>query len=169
MTELIAKLGIDWKLLLANTTTFFIILWLLRKYAYRPILGALDKRQKTINDGLDAAKTATVELEKLRQDREQILKAAKLEAHGIVATATRDAAAVRKETMTATQAESAALLAKTKLEMGRAKVKMLDDAKADLADIVVAATGQVLGKTMDGAANKKLADQALAEVQRTHS
>ncbi|MEK7537956.1 MAG: F0F1 ATP synthase subunit B, partial [Patescibacteria group bacterium] len=77
MGELVSKLGIDWKLLLANTLTFFLVLWILRRFAYRPIMDVLDRRQKTIGEGLDAAKRSTDELAAIKRDKEQVLKEAK--------------------------------------------------------------------------------------------
>ena len=59
MSELIHNLGIDWKLLLANAVTFLIVLWVLRKFAFGPIMRALEQRQGTIAKGLADAKQQT--------------------------------------------------------------------------------------------------------------
>ena len=48
MSELFSKLGIDWKLLIAQIINFLVLLFVLYKFAYRPILSMLEKRTKKI-------------------------------------------------------------------------------------------------------------------------
>jgi F-type H+-transporting ATPase subunit b len=165
MGELITKLGIDWKLLLANTLTFFIVLWLLRKFAFRPIMAVLDRRQKTIGDGLDAAKKSQDELAAIQRDKTQVLKAAKTEALAIVTVAKKQGEAARQKLAAEAQAEVAAILARTKLQLDRERQAMVNQAKTELADVVVMATEKVLASTLDAKAKTTLADEAVAALR----
>ena len=63
MSELLTKLGIDLKLLVAQIVNFLILLLVLYKFAYGPIVAMLEKRQKKIEKGLKEAEEAHKKLE----------------------------------------------------------------------------------------------------------
>jgi F-type H+-transporting ATPase subunit b len=165
MGELVTKLGIDWRLLLANTITFFLVLWILRKFAYRPIMDVLDRRQKTIGEGLDAAKQSKDELAAIQQEKEVVMKEAKTEALSIVTEAKKQGEAVKQKLAEQANAELAATLERTKQLLDRERVDMVKKAKVELADLVVAATEKVLDQTMDEKAQAKLSEQAVAALK----
>lgn len=165
MGELVTKLGIDWKLLLANALTFFIVLWVLRKFAYAPIMDVLDKRQKSIGEGLDAAQRSKQELAAIQADKQEILKEAKGEAHAILAEAKKQGEAMRQKLSDQASADAAATLARTKTLLERERVDMVRQAKTELADLVVAATGKVLDRTLKPADQTKLAQEAMSALE----
>lgn len=169
MGELVTKLGIDWKLLLANGLTFFLVLWILRKFAYRPIMDVLDKRQRTIGEGLNAAKRSTEELAAIQRDKEQILKAAKVEALAIVAEAKHQGEAAKQKVAEQAQAEATAILARTKVQLERDRQEMVSGAKAELAEVVVAATAKVLDATMDQSMKTKVSDAAVSALKEVEA
>lgn len=169
MGELVSKLGIDWKLLLANSLTFFLVLWILRKFAYRPIMDVLDRRQKTIGDGLAAAEQSQTELAAIQHQKEIILKAAKSESLAIVSEAKKQGEAFKQKLAKQAQAESAATIEKTKMLLDRERIAMVKQAKTELADLVVAATEKVLDATVDEKMQTKLADRAMAAVKEIRS
>jgi F-type H+-transporting ATPase subunit b len=168
VSELFSKLGIDWKLLIANTITFFIVLWVLRKFAFRPIMDVLEKRQKTVNDGLSAAQRSSEELAAIQEDKKEVLKAAKSEALAIVNEAKKQGEAMKAKLAADAQAEAAATLEKTKKLLERERESMVQAAKTELADLVISASEKVIGATMDTKmknAMAKEAVQALKEVK----
>lgn len=166
MAELFEKLGIDWKLLIANTATFFIVLWVLRKFAFKPLMDVMDKRQKAIGDGLDAAKQSREELKAIQDEKQRVMEQAKTEALQMLQATQADAAKLRQQLIDQAQADATALATKTRAELDRQKVQMLAEAKSELADLVVSATEKVIGDQLDAKLSKKLASQAIAEVQK---
>ena len=98
MSELLTNFGIDLRLLLAQAVNFFILLFVLWKFAYRPILRILKTRKREIEKGLEFTKKAKEELQKTEEVREETLKKARVEALGIVASA-EDLGKQRKEEM----------------------------------------------------------------------
>lgn len=167
MAELFAKLGIDWKLLVANTITFFLVLWILRKFAYQPILSMLDKRQKTIHDSLSKAKQAEDDLHRLETEKESMLKDAKQQAQQIMHQAEQQADTIRQEKLATAQTEADKLFARTKAQLQREQEQMLTDARGKLAGLVVTATGKIMEEQMDTKTEKVLqgkAEKALKEL-----
>src|SRR5438094_10416129 len=76
--------------------TFLVLLALLAKFAWRPLLQALEGRQERMRNSLEDAERARQELERLQQESEKILQQARIEAESI-ATQTRTAADGRRE------------------------------------------------------------------------
>lgn len=164
MSELFDKLGIDWKLLIANSATFFIVLWVLRKFAYRPLMNVMDKRQATIGAGLDAAKKSQAELTAIQQEKQRILEETKTESLKMLQATQVDAQKLRQQLLDQAQADATALTARTAAELERQRKQMIATAKGELADLVVAATTKVIGQQLDAKLQAKLADQAMKEV-----
>src|ERR1700741_5245575 len=77
--------------------TFLVLLALLAKFAWRPLLNALDSRQETIRKSLDDAAQARQELERLNKESAEIIRAARVEAEAIVGRSRADAEHWREE------------------------------------------------------------------------
>ena len=67
-----------------SVITFFILLVVLRKFAWKPILGAVDERENGIKNALEAADKARMEMENLKADNERILNEARAEREGML-------------------------------------------------------------------------------------
>lgn len=65
MNDLLEQLGIDWKLFLSQAMNFFILLFALRVFVYKPVLGMIKKRQEKIEEGLVKAEEANVRLKEV--------------------------------------------------------------------------------------------------------
>ncbi len=89
--------GINWYLVIAQIVNFLIILYLLKKYAYKPILGVLKKREELIHKGLADAKKGEEALQEADEERKKIIKQARDEAHSIVDNARKEASMLLEE------------------------------------------------------------------------
>lgn len=78
--EIIKNLGIDPLLLVAQGVNFLIILYILKRFAYKPILSMLKSREDAIRKGIKQAEDARILLEKTQEKEKQILKKAQVEA-----------------------------------------------------------------------------------------
>lgn len=91
MSELVEKLGINWKLLLAQAVNFLVILAILRFTVYKPLLRMLSERRTRIAKGLDDAKRAGERLEHVEAERKEVLAKAEGESLKIVSRAEEEA------------------------------------------------------------------------------
>ncbi len=87
MHELLSHLGIDWKLLLAQVVNFAILFFVLKKFAYKPILGILRKRSDDIEEGLRASEESKERLSKTKIIEEERILAADKKALAMVQAA----------------------------------------------------------------------------------
>ena len=82
--EILQKIGFDWQVALANLVNFLIILFLLKKFAFKPIAKLIKDRQDKISEGLQKAKEAEVRLKEVDQIAKNKLKNADLQAITII-------------------------------------------------------------------------------------
>ena len=115
--EVLAKLGIDGKLLLAQAINFAVLFWVLRRFAYRPMLDFLEKRATRIEQGLKDAEAAKVKLGEMEEKEKSALLQARTEAKNIIALA--EAAAKKRDAERALETE-----ARVKQLLSEAEVKI---------------------------------------------
>ena len=165
MAELFGKLGIDWKLLIAQVINFAILFFVLKRFAYKPILGILERRRTTVEKSLVDAKKIEERLGALEQERETVLGKARAEAHTIVESATKDATAFVARAKEETKAETAVMIAKAQQDVERMKESVVAEAKNEIADLVVASAEKIIRVKLDPASEKELIRNALGRVK----
>lgn len=165
MGELFSKLGIDWRLLIANLITFFIVLGLLAKFAFKPLMAVMERRRGVIDQSLKDAEAIKEERTALDHYKTETLKKAREEALHIVQGAKKDAEHVKQQIMAQASAEATDVMTRTKQALAEEQKSMLAEAKSQLADLVVTATGKLVekdGKAFTSAMSKS-ATEALEE------
>lgn len=165
--ELISKLGIDWKLLVAQIINFFILLFVLYKFAYKPVLGMLEKRSKMIEKGVHDAKASEERLKEIEQTRRRILDEASREVGKMLEKAKADAETMKKDLMATASEQAEDLLRRTKALVAEEKEKMTEDVKKEVAKFIILATGKILQREFSDADQKKLADVVALEMKHS--
>lgn len=106
MESLLDKLGIDWKLFIAQIVNFTIILFVLYRYAYKPVLGMLDKRAKMIARSVDEAKRAEASVNEAERMREDLVLKARTESRKIITEAKEIIAKEKENSVLSAKEES---------------------------------------------------------------
>lgn len=82
--ELIENFGIEPILLAAQIVNFLVVLFILKKFLYKPILTLLEERKRTVKQGLEQAELARKLLEKSKEEEKEVLKSAQLQARKLL-------------------------------------------------------------------------------------
>ncbi len=148
---------------LVSIVNFLVILFLLRRYLWGPILGVLANRAEKIREGLAMAEAAKAERDRMKAEVEKLLADARREAQAIAERMTKAAEAAAADIRTQAKAEADRIR-----ERGREDAKQLHDQalaqlRSELADMVVLAASRVLGRELDPAKHKALIEQSLDE------
>ena len=159
--ELLEKLGIDWRILLGQIVNFCILLFLLSKFIYKPVLAILDKRSKKIEKSLEDAKTIEKNVKETTQQAQEIILNARKEGESIISSAKMISEKERNELLEKTKREIHALFEKEKKQIAVAKEEMMKTVKDELADLVVFASTHYLDKTIQKDVDKKLIEKVL--------
>ncbi|MBP7811262.1 MAG: F0F1 ATP synthase subunit B [Candidatus Moranbacteria bacterium] len=159
--EALANLGIDWKLLLAQVVNFVVVLLVLKRFAYQPMLKLLDERTAKIEKGLVDAEGASRKLSEMEMKEKAVLADARTEAKRILAETDEAAAKRDAAKMTETEARVKKLLEESENKIAEDRKKMLEEAKRELAGTVLMAVEKVLSEKMDSAKEKELIERNL--------
>jgi F-type H+-transporting ATPase subunit b len=148
---------------LVSIVNFLVILYLLRRYLWGPILGILANRAEKIREGLAMAEAAKAERDRMKAEVERLLADARREAQAIAERMTKAAEAAAADIRTQAKAEADRIR-----ERGREDAKQLHDQalaqlRSELAGMVVLAASRVLGRELDPAKHKALIEQSLDE------
>lgn len=156
MGELITNLGINGKLFIAQVINFLILLAVLYFFAYKPILGLLQKRTKKIEDSIKNAEKVEKQLEQANVTFDRRVTEARTEAQKIIEQASEEAEKNRAETINKTKTKVEQLVEQAKVQINQEKSKMMREARGELAELVIAASSKVLERNLTDKDNEKL-------------
>lgn len=168
MTELIKHFGIDWRLLLAQAVNFLILLWILKRFAYGPILQMLKKRKEEIEKGLRYTKEAEKALADIGTIKEKVLTEARSDALRIVSGAEETAKLRKEEILRQASLKAEAMVAQAKKIIEEEKAKMRESLYRETEDIVRLGIARVLGKMPEEERDRDLIKEALQELKAMH-
>ena len=117
---------IDPGLYIWTILTFVALAWLLRKYAWQPLLNALDERQKTIASAVENARLAREQLEKTQERSGQLLAQARADAESLLVQARTDANVFREELRGKAAAEAEAITKNAEKQIQRETAKAVE-------------------------------------------
>ena len=163
--DLFSSLGIDWKMLILQTIAFLILLVILRKWVYPPLVAMLDKREKDLRAADNAAKSARENADKTEKMTNELMRKARGEANEIVAAAREEAAKVVEEAGAKATAKSEAIVKQAQDEIAKEVEAARKALHNETLDLVAEATGKVLGEKVDAKADAKVLAAAVKEAQ----
>jgi len=144
--------------------TFLLLLVLLGKFAWKPLLAFLATREETIKTSLENAQTAKKELERLQQESSSIIRKAHGEAESIVSRGWSDAEKVREEMKQKAKTEADAIVKESQrqieLETGRA----LRQIRSEVADLSIAIASKVIQRNVSKEDNNRLIEDTLKQI-----
>lgn len=159
--ELIEKLGIDWKLLIAQIVNFLILFFVLTKFAFKPLIKMLDERSRHIEQSLEEAeKIKTMHLEATAQ-KEAIILEARHSAKDIISESKKQAEEVQQKLTTEAQNEVAKMLESGRLSLAVMKEKMSQELQKEVGELVVEATRKVMLGIVDQKVNREYVNRIL--------
>lgn len=142
--ELLQKLGVDWKLLLAQVVNFTILLSVLTFFVYRPLLRVIDERRERIRKSMDDAGKIAHEQERLAHAREEALRAIDRECGAFLEKAKNDAERAKAELLHAADMEAQALLAKGHEQLRAERAQAMREMQKSLASAILQMTEKIL-------------------------
>ncbi len=147
---------------------FLVILAILYKFFYNPVIKFLDNRSDEIRRNITEAEQARAEAEAMLEDYRNKLAGARQEAQEIVARATRVGEEARAALLEQSRAEAATLLEKAHQEIQRERDEALKALRQEVATLAVMVAEKILGRTVAKEDHIKMVDQFLDEVGEVH-
>ena len=151
-------------LMIWTLLAFFVAFFVLRKWAWPQIAGALDRRQRAIEESIDTAERTKAEAEQLLLEYRERLKEARAQADEIVARARKAGEVHERETLEQAKGKREELMEQTRRDIEAETRRAIQEIRDEVADLTVRATEKVTRKTLDEADQRRLVEEALGEL-----
>ena len=165
MTRLAAGLLTINGTLIAQLVIFLVMLGILYRVAWGPLLRILNERRARIAQGVEATQRALQELEAAEKERQAKLEEARREAQAMLDRITKQAEGLRKELEAKAREQAEALIAKARAEIQQESQKAVQDLRSQVADLAVMAAGRIIGESLDAKKHRELIERAIEEAE----
>ena len=152
-------LGIQWKILLAQTISFSLVFFVLWRFAYKPIFAMLNTRRDKIAESLANAEKIKADVAKTEVERQKILADAGDKASKLIEDARSAAARVREQETQKAIASAEQIVTKAREAATQERAQMLASLKREVGRLVVQTTSTVTGKILTADDQKRLAEE----------
>ncbi len=151
-------------LTLWTALTFLLLLVLLSKFAWGPIVKMLDERERTIRDAIEQAKKERAEAERMLADQKAALAAAQREAAALAQKSKQEVEALRADLTARARKEADDLVASARKQIQEEKAKALSDLRGQVADLAIDAARRLIQSSLDEKAQRALVEEYIAQL-----
>jgi F-type H+-transporting ATPase subunit b len=144
---------------------FGMILWILKKFAWRPILNTLKNREKTIDDALQSAERIKEDMAKLKFDNEKILNEARLERDQIMKEARVLKDKILQDAEELARQEAKKIVENAKISIENEKKSALYEIKSQIALLSVSIAEKIIREKLDVNKQTNLIDTLLKDIK----
>lgn len=146
---LIKALGLDGRILLAQFINFAILMFVLWRYAYKPVFKILEERKNKIHKSLDDVERATIRLQEAEVEAKKIILESRQEAVKILSEAQAKAEVKHQEIVKKAEEEISFIMEKERVKLANEKAHSLEQLKSEVAGLVMAALVKFLEDQLD--------------------
>lgn len=162
-SDILSALGIDVKLLVMQLIAFLLLVWALSKWVFPIFFAIVDKRQAAIDEGSRAAAEAAKHAETVQAETATLLKKARDEAKEIVTIARDEATNILETAESKSREQAEFIVATARDQLGKEIVAAKKALHNETVELIMAATGKILGETVDARVDKSVVVKALKE------
>lgn len=166
MTLLVASslLSPHFGLIFWTVIVFGILLFVLGKFAWGPMVSALDEREKTIEESLTRAESALEEARRMQEDNEAARRDAERQAQSILRDARDASDQLRTEEIEKTKGQLAHMQEQARVDIEREKTQALTALRSEVASLAIGAAGKILDENLDDDRQRKLVGSFLDDL-----
>lgn len=143
---------------------FGLLYFILRKWAFPAVLGAVEAREKALADAIEGAKRDRDEAARLLQEQQKQLEASRGEAQKLIADARQVAEKSRAELIEKTRLDQQEMLARAQREIATERDKAIAQLRREAVDLAIAGASKVVEENLDSDRNRKLVESFLASI-----
>jgi F-type H+-transporting ATPase subunit b len=144
--------------------TFGLLLWILKAFAWKPLISMLEKREQRIHADVERAEHAREESEQLLADHAKMLARAETEARRIVDEARKTAEKARGDILAAAEEQARQMTSQAKSEIQREKQTALAQLRDEVADLAIQAAEKIIRENLDDERNRRVVDDFIRSI-----
>ncbi|HYB41742.1 MAG TPA: F0F1 ATP synthase subunit B, partial [Candidatus Methylomirabilis sp.] len=152
--------------LFIQAINFGLLLLLLWRFLYRPLLSKMDERSQAIRKSLEEAQTARAEAQRERDEHAAKIQAAYAEAQSIRAAALQEAAEEQHRLVEAARAEASRLVESTRAELAQDVRRARQDLRQEVSDLAISVAERLVKKSLRDEDHRRIVDEAIAHLPR---
>ena len=149
--------------------TFLLLLFVLAKFAWKPLLKMLNDREELIRSSLEDAEKAKEKLEKLNAEGEAIINQARSEAQSILSEGKAAAAKLKDETLDVAKEQAKQIASEAEKQINIEKDKAIAEIKSEVVNLSMRIAEKLINKNISPEDNKALIDESLSSVKEYES
>jgi F-type H+-transporting ATPase subunit b len=153
---------VNFGLTLWTIVLFVIFAVVMTKLGWRPLLQAVEEREKRVRDSVEGAQRASTEAQGLLAQHRELLREASREREEIIKRALAEAEKLKAELSARARAESEQLLKRARDQIERDKAQAIQELRAQVAEIAIAAAGKIVESSLTPQVQRKLVDDVIA-------
>ena len=146
--------------------TFLLLLTVLTKFAWKPLLKMLKDREELIRSSLEDAEKAQTELAKLNAEGEKIINKARAEAQEILSQCKSSAATLKDETLKDAKEKAKVIADNAEKQILVEKEKAIEEIKSEVVNLSLSVAEKLIKKNISVEDNKALIDESLSQVKK---
>ena len=158
-------LRVDPGLFIWTIATFLVLLALLTKFAWTPLLQALETRQNAIRKSLDDAQQAKVELDRLNVESGHIIQRARVDADAIISQSRVDGDRLREEIRAKARTDADHIVKNAERQIQLETSRALEQIRREAVDLSVMIASKIIQRNISKDDNERLIDEALRQVE----
>lgn len=160
--QILDALGVNAVAVVWHLVNFLILIVVLQRFLYRPVMRMLDERAARIRDSLAQAEAVRAETARLQDEAGKILGEARGEGQRLREEARRSAEQMLAAAQRQAREESQHILERAQADLAREREKAFQELRQEVADLALAAASRVLRRSLDGKAQRELIDEFLS-------
>lgn len=153
-------------LMIWSAAVFVLLAFVLRKFAWKPLIEALEKREAHVRSSIEQAEQARQDAERMLAENRKELARAEEESRKIITEGRALAEQLKSEIVDKANQQSRAMVEQAKLEIERDKEAALNQLRGEVANLAVLAAGRIIGESLDAEKHRKLVDDMLRQLPR---
>jgi len=162
--QVLQSFGVSWPGFVASLINFVILLFILHRFAYKPLLQVLDERRRKIAESMKQAEQIKEELARTSAAREEILQKANASAQRMIDEAKLAAEKFRDQKLNEALQSAQDTLRKAQEAGKMERERIMDDLRREMVSLVIATTARVADKILTPDDQKRLSDETLKEL-----
>ncbi len=165
-TDLLAP---DAGLMVWTLVVFIGLMWVLKRFAFKPLFAAVEERERALAEAIDGARRDREASASLLAEQKVQLDAARGEAQKIIADGRSVAEKMRSTMLEETRQQQNEMMEQARRDIEGETAKALADLRREAVDLAIAGAGKVIEQNLDSAGNRRIVDQFLASLDEPKS
>ena len=150
---------------------FLVLFGILAKFAFPPIVAAVEQRERALEEAIEGAKRDREEAAKFIEEQRALVDAARAEAQKLIADGRKIGEKLRAEMVEHTHAQQQEMLDRARREIESERDRAIEELRREAVDLAIAGASKVIEKDLDEAGNRRLVETFLSSLKpvRTRS